>query len=133
MVKESIFGTMDQCMMVNGQKTRLMAEVSMCGLMEGGSMESGETTTCMERASTLGKMAESMKGNMLMIGNMGTESTPGQMEDNTLDSGKTVNSMEKADTDRQMDWKSKAYGKMARESSGLIDLSQLPAFIYKLI
>jgi hypothetical protein len=64
MVVDYISGMMDQCMMVNGLKTKLAEKVFMCGQMVADTKVNGKTIICMEKEYTLGKMAESMKENI---------------------------------------------------------------------
>jgi hypothetical protein len=63
MAKASIFGTMDQCMTVNGMKIRSTVKEFMCGQMAESLMENGKTITCMEEAFILGKMVGGTKVN----------------------------------------------------------------------
>ena len=91
----------------------------MNGLMAGGTMESGKTTTCMAKVSILGKMVENMKDTITTIGNMALEYTPGKMVDSTSVSGRMESNMAKEHIDKQQDRRKEECGKTERESSGL--------------
>ena len=93
-------------MMGNGMKTKSTAKDYISGRMAGSSTGSGKITTCMAVVSTLGKMVEGTKVNILTIGNMDLVHTLGLTADNTLASGQMENSMERAGTNKQMAKKS---------------------------
>lgn len=63
----------------------------------------GKITTCMDKAPTLGAMAENTKGNTTWTKSMVMVSITGLMEDDMKVSGVMVNSMEKANIFYQME------------------------------
>ena len=94
----------------------------MNGLMADVMMESGKTTTCMEKVSTPGKMVENMKETTTMIGNMGLEYTPGRMAGNISVNGRMESNMVKVPIGKQQAKRREECGKTERESSGLNDV-----------
>jgi DNA-binding transcriptional regulator YhcF (GntR family) len=85
------------------------------------SKANGRIIICTGKASTPGKMAGSMKVNMLTTESMVMELTLGQMVDNIPDSGKMVSSTDKVLTDRLQDKKEEVSGKMVKEYNGLMN------------
>ena len=122
MEKENIFGVMLQLMKVNGLKTELTAMEVMNGQMEELTLESGETTICMVVVSTLGKMEEDMKANILMIKSTDMVLMFGKMVVNMKVNGRMENNMEKVFTVNKMDKNVKVDGRKEKELLGLMQL-----------
>lgn len=61
MVREATCGMTGQPMRDPGLKTKLTEREFINGLMEDDSRASGKITTCMEKVSTLGRMAVATK------------------------------------------------------------------------
>jgi len=70
MVKEIFNGPMDHIMRGTSLRMTFMVMVTMCGAINVNTKVSGAEMQCMERASSLGVMANPMKEHMLMIKNM---------------------------------------------------------------
>lgn len=70
--------------------------------MEEDMMVNGNKITCTEEEPILGKMAESILENILMIKNTGMENIHGLMVVNTSGNGKMENKTEKEDICYQM-------------------------------
>lgn len=121
MAKENMYGTMHPHMMDNGLKTRSMDSVFTNGLMVDDMKENGKTTTCMGKVFTHGKMVGSTKEITSMIGSMDLDLIHGKMEGSTLVSGLMASNTVKEPTGKPMVRKEEAFGKMARESDGLMN------------
>ena len=75
-----------------------MVMESMNGSMDGSMKVNGEKIICMEQASISGRMADDMRGTILMIRSMGMASTLGQTVDSIKETGCTGNKMAKEPT-----------------------------------
>lgn len=103
----------------NSISIKSKATAIMFGLMEGNTKVYGRITKCMEKVSSLGWMAESMKANTCSIRRKGEESSHGPMDDLTTVSGKTENNKVRVFTDPKMESLEKAFGKMEKRFVGL--------------
>ncbi len=73
----------------------------MCGPMVANTRVSGPRTTCMARASTLGRMVVAMRVTTSMIGSMVLEFTRGRTVDSMRATGTTASNMERVFIDNQ--------------------------------
>jgi len=90
----------------------------MSGLMAESTKESGRTTICTEKESTLGKTVASTKVSTSMTENMALESTPGRMDANMKVTGTMASSTVKEFTANPMEWSDGVAGRKERGSPG---------------
>jgi len=95
-VKDCTYGKMGRCITETGMKTVLKVMVSTNGKMAARTLESGKTTTCMEREFTLGLTEGDMMANMKWTRNMVMEYIVGQMDGFTKEIGSMGNNTELA-------------------------------------
>ena len=88
------------------------------GLTAEDMRENGRITTCTVKVSTPGKMGESTKASILMIGNTALEFIPGKMAASMRAIGIMVSSTAKVSTDNQTEWSDVAVGRTAKELPG---------------
>jgi hypothetical protein len=121
MARENIFGTIYQCTMACGLRTKSMEEVLMSGLMVVDMKEIGKTIICMGEGSIHGKMEGDMKVSIKMIENMAMAHIHGLMEDNMLENGLMGSNMVRVNIDKQMARRKEESGRTERERTGLND------------
>jgi hypothetical protein len=98
-------------------KSKAMATIF--GPMEGNTKVYGRTTKCMEKASSHGLMAESMKANIYLIKKKVEESSHGPMDDHIKVSGKMENNKVKAFIDPKTEFSDKVFGRTEKKFVGL--------------
>ncbi len=121
MARALMCGTMLLPIAVSGMRTKSMEEEFMNGLMEDAMKEIGRIITCTAVAFTLGKMADAMKVSTITTGNTAMVLTHGKMEDSMWVTGRMVNNMAKDFTDKVTARNAEAFGRMARESNGVMN------------
>lgn len=86
--RAAIVGLTVQAFLANGIIIKLVVKACISGWMEDNTMEIGLTTICMVKASTLGKMAVSMKASICSIENTATVFINGPTKEDTKANGK---------------------------------------------
>lgn len=90
----------------------------MCGPMVANTRVSGPRTTCMARASTLGRMVVAMRVTTSMIGSMVLEFTRGRTVDSMRATGTTASNTERVFIDNQTVLSAVESGKREKEWHG---------------
>ena len=99
----------------SGKIIRLVDLAPMNGLMAEGTKDTGKTTSCMDRGSTLGWMDVNMMANILTIKKMEKVAFIGLMVENTTGFGKMADNMVKVYSRQGRELQEKGSGKMGQE------------------